>query len=57
MNDRDKAAVVPVAQGLMELGFKLVATAGTHRVLKDHGLPVELVLKLHEGRPHVLGLD
>ena len=54
MNDRDKAAVVPVAQDLMELGFKLVATAGTHRVLKDHGLAVELVLKLHEGRPHVL---
>ena len=54
MNDRDKAAVVPVAQNLSELGFKLVATAGTHRVLKDHGLAVELVLKLHEGRPHVL---
>ena len=54
MNDRDKAAVVPVAQALSELGFNLVATAGTHSVLKDHGLAVELVLKLHEGRPHVL---
>lgn len=54
MNDRDKAAVVPVAQALIELGFQLVATAGTHRVLRDNGLAVELVLKLHEGRPHVL---
>ena len=54
MNDRDKAAVVPVAKSLLDLGFRLVATAGTRRVLQDNGLEVELVLKLHEGRPHVL---
>jgi len=31
-----------------------MATDGTRRVLQEHGLEVELVLKLHEGRPHVL---
>ncbi|MBD1845230.1 carbamoyl-phosphate synthase large subunit [Cyanobacteria bacterium FACHB-63] len=54
MNDREKAAVVPAVKELMELGFKVVATAGTRKTLKEQGLDVELVLKLHEGRPHVL---
>ena len=56
MNDRDKEAVVPVAQELADLGFKLVATSGTQQVLKEHGLTVETVLKVHEGRPHVVDL-
>ncbi|NEO60435.1 MAG: carbamoyl-phosphate synthase large subunit [Moorea sp. SIO4G2] len=53
-NHRDKQNVVPVAKDLIELGFELVATDGTRKVLQEHGLDVELVLKLHEGRPHVL---
>ena len=53
-NDRDKLGVVPVVKDLFELGFHIVATEGTRKVLKEHGLDVELVLKLHEGRPHVL---
>jgi carbamoyl-phosphate synthase large subunit len=54
MNDRDKVTVVPLVRELMDLGFQVVATAGTQKVLQDHGLEVELVLKVHEGRPHVL---
>jgi carbamoyl-phosphate synthase large subunit len=54
MNDREKAAVVPVVKDLMELGFNVIATEGTRKILLDKGLSVELVLKLHEGRPHVL---
>jgi carbamoyl-phosphate synthase large subunit len=54
MNDRDKEAAVPVVKDLMDLGLKVVATAGTRQVLQKHGLEVEVVLKLHEGRPHVL---
>ncbi|KAM3090600.1 carbamoyl-phosphate synthase large subunit [Phormidesmis sp. 146-35] len=54
MNDREKTLVVPVVKDLMSLGFKVVATEGTRKVLKENGLEVELVLKLHEGRPHVL---
>jgi carbamoyl-phosphate synthase large subunit len=38
----------------MELGFHVVATEGTRKALKEQGVDVELVLKLHEGRPHVL---
>jgi carbamoyl-phosphate synthase large subunit len=54
MSDRDKAAVVPVVRDLIDIGFHVVATDGTRNVLREHGLEVELVLKLHEGRPHVL---
>jgi len=31
-----------------------MATQGTRKVLQDHGLDIDLVFKLHEGRPHVL---
>jgi carbamoyl-phosphate synthase large subunit len=54
MNDREKEAVVPIAQELTALGFKLLATTGTRQVLQAHGLAVDLVLKVHEGRPHVI---
>ena len=53
MNDRDKEAVVPIARELADLGFRLIATSGTHDVLKAKGLQVERVLKIHEGRPHI----
>ncbi|PSB40235.1 carbamoyl-phosphate synthase large subunit, partial [Chamaesiphon polymorphus] len=55
-SDRDKLAVVPVARDLIALGFKIVATSGTQKVLEEHGLVVESVLKLHEGRPHVVDI-
>ncbi|GAA6617212.1 carbamoyl-phosphate synthase large subunit [Scytonema sp. NUACC26] len=54
MNDRDKAAIVAVVREFINLGFSVMATQGTRSVLTEHGLDVELVLKLHEGRPHVL---
>ncbi|MDB9495234.1 carbamoyl-phosphate synthase large subunit [Spirulina major CS-329] len=53
-SDRDKPLVVPVVKDFIELGFKVIATVGTYQFLKDNGLDAELVLKLHEGRPHVL---
>ncbi|NJM66872.1 MAG: carbamoyl-phosphate synthase large subunit [Acaryochloris sp. RU_4_1] len=56
MTDRDKQAVIPIAKDLIDLGFKLVATTGTQKVLEAAGFEVALVLKLHEGRPNVLDL-
>jgi carbamoyl-phosphate synthase large subunit len=54
MSDRDKVAAASVVKEFIELGFTVMATLGTRRVLRENGLDVELVLKLHEGRPHVL---
>jgi carbamoyl-phosphate synthase large subunit len=52
-HDRDKPALVPVARRLAELGFGLMATAGTADVLASEGLAVESILKVHEGRPNI----
>ncbi|MBW4660227.1 MAG: carbamoyl-phosphate synthase large subunit [Drouetiella hepatica Uher 2000/2452] len=54
MNDRDKASAIPVVKDLISLGFSVVATAGTRKALQEQGLEVDLVLKLHEGRPNIL---
>lgn len=54
MSDRDKTAAVPVVKEFIDLGFQVMATSGTRQALKQHGLNVDLVLKLHEGRPHVI---
>jgi carbamoyl-phosphate synthase large subunit len=55
-SDRDKLAVVPVVRDLIDLGFQIIATSGTQKVLEEHGLVVESVLKLHEGRPNVVDI-
>lgn len=54
MNSRDKVAVIPVVQQFLELGFRVVATEGTRKVLRENGLDVGLELKLHEGRPNLM---
>jgi carbamoyl-phosphate synthase large subunit len=54
VNDRDKAALVPVAKGLAELGFELLATTGTADYLELEGLACRRVKKVAEGRPHVV---
>jgi carbamoyl-phosphate synthase large subunit len=48
VRDADKRAVVQVAGGLAELGFKLLATAGTADTLASAGLEVERVRKVTE---------
>jgi carbamoyl-phosphate synthase large subunit len=54
MSDRDKSGAIGVVKEFLSLGFGIVATQGTRHILREQGLEVELVLKLHEGRPHVL---
>jgi carbamoyl-phosphate synthase large subunit len=48
VRDADKRAVVQVAGGLAELGFKLLATVGTADTLASAGLEVERVRKVTE---------
>src|SRR5881396_3061747 len=49
VKNRDKRVVMTLAKRLAEMGFSLVATAGTARVLERHGMAVELVHKVAEG--------
>jgi carbamoyl-phosphate synthase large subunit len=53
VNNHDKPAVVQIARDLRDVGFTLVATRGTANYLRAHGLDVEIVFKVNEGRPHV----
>ncbi len=56
VNDHDKATVVPIARRFQELGFRLVATSGTARYLRQRGILAERVLKVYEGRPNAIDL-
>jgi carbamoyl-phosphate synthase large subunit len=56
VRNADKAGAVEVAVQLYELGFGLVATRGTAAAIAKHGLPVTVVNKVAEGRPHVVDL-
>ncbi|MDX1683487.1 MAG: carbamoyl phosphate synthase large subunit, partial [Phycisphaeraceae bacterium] len=52
----DKEAVVPIARELVDLGFKLICTDGTHRHLAEHDIPSERINKISEGRPNAIDL-
>jgi carbamoyl-phosphate synthase large subunit len=54
VNDNDKNAVVPIARGFAEMGFRLLATTGTANRLASAGLMVEVIYKVNEGRPNVV---
>ena len=54
VKDKDKAGLLEVAQGLAHMGFSLVATRGTAQYLRTHGITVETVNKVTEGRPHIV---
>jgi carbamoyl-phosphate synthase large subunit len=53
VNNGDKPSVLPVARDLLSLGFSLAATRGTAAFLRAHGLEVEIMYKVNEGRPNV----
>ncbi|MDZ4655925.1 MAG: carbamoyl-phosphate synthase large subunit [Coriobacteriia bacterium] len=50
---RDRDRVLPAASEFARLGFKILATEGTHLFLKERGIDSESILKLHEGRPNI----
>jgi carbamoyl-phosphate synthase large subunit len=50
----DKSGVTPIAQQLAEMGYKLLATAGTANHLAAQGVPVDILPKIQEGRPNLL---
>jgi carbamoyl-phosphate synthase large subunit len=54
IKDRDKPALVEPCRKLVEMGFELVATRGTAAFFQEAGLPVRLINKVLEGRPHIV---
>ena len=53
VNNDDKPTALPVVRDLLALGFGIVATRGTAAYLRAHGVPVDVVYKVNEGRPNV----
>ena len=54
VRNSDKERVVELAKQMIDLGYELDATHGTAIVLGEANVPVRLVNKVHEGRPHIL---
>ena len=52
----DRDAVIEVAQMLHDLGFSVVATRGTAQAIESAGIPVAVVNKVKEGRPHIVDM-
>jgi carbamoyl-phosphate synthase large subunit len=57
VKNRDKRAALPIAKRLAEMGFGLVATTGTAKLLARQGMAVERVHKVNENyRPNIVDL-
>jgi len=54
VKDSDKPVILPAVKTLLDQGFRVIATGGTQRYLAEHGLAVEPVNKVAEGRPHIV---
>jgi carbamoyl-phosphate synthase large subunit len=56
VREADKRRLIGVARSLVELGFELYATSGTHAAVTAAGIPCSAVKKVNEGRPHIVDM-
>jgi carbamoyl-phosphate synthase large subunit len=54
VKDADKDWIIEPVRLMLDQGFRVLATSGTAAHLEAHGLKVELVKKVLEGRPHIV---
>ncbi|MBN2485664.1 MAG: carbamoyl-phosphate synthase large subunit [Bacteroidales bacterium] len=52
--DRDKQKIAEIAKNFKEMSFKILATNGTAKFLKDFGIEAEVINKVHQGRPNIV---
>jgi len=52
--DRDKQRILPAARNFRDMGFSILSTGGTRQFLLENGIPSELILKVHQGRPNIV---
>ncbi|VFP81015.1 Carbamoyl-phosphate synthase large chain [Buchnera aphidicola (Cinara kochiana kochiana)] len=53
VKNQDKNLIIDIAIKLKKLKFNLEATLGTYLKIKNQGIPIKLVNKIHEGRPNI----
>jgi carbamoyl-phosphate synthase large subunit len=56
VDDKDKGKAVSVAKEFEKLGFRILATLGTHKKIMEAGVKSERVLKVSEGSPSIIDL-
>lgn len=56
LKESDKKYVVELGQKLVEIGLNIVATRGTAKILAEHNIPVTIVNKITEEKPHVVDM-
>jgi carbamoyl-phosphate synthase large subunit len=56
VKNNDKARAVVLARELHQLGFQVVATKGTAAAITEGGVPVRVVNKVKDGRPHIVDM-
>jgi carbamoyl-phosphate synthase large subunit len=56
VKDSDKKHLPEVAKKLIAIGFQIVATRGTAKILAENDIPVTIVNKITEGKPHVVDM-
>jgi carbamoyl-phosphate synthase large subunit len=54
VREEHKPKMAELARELIGLGFKIMATGGTTKYLREQGIEVDYVKKVHEGRPHIV---
>lgn len=54
VKNNDKARAIAIAKDLHALGFGIVATKGTAAAITEAGVPVKLINKIKDGRPHIV---
>ena len=54
VRDSDRPFVGELAKEFHDLGFKMIATKGTARSISERDIPVVVIKKVAEGRPHVV---
>jgi len=54
VTDKDKPAILEAARKFEDMGFEIIATAGTHKFLAQNGVKSKMIKKLYEGRPNII---
>ena len=54
VHDNDKNEIIKIARDFNEIGFDIIATTGTAKLLKQNGIMCSSIFKVGEGRPNVV---
>jgi len=56
VRDGDKQIAAAISRELVQMGFAIIATRGTARVIREQGVEVTVINKVAEGRPHIVDM-